>query len=344
MHAELISHRHIDIFRALMLSGGVSEAARSLHTSQPTLSRELARLEYLLGYALFDRVRGRLKPTQAALALFEEVQRSYAGLDRVVQRARALAQGQDSVLEVLSLPALTQALLPGACKRWQDLAPEGRLRITPQESPLLEEWLSEQRYDLGLSEQAQSPPGTQSELLFEADEVAVLPQDHPLLARPVLGLDDFRDQPFISLAGEDPYRQQLDALFGEAGVARRLPVETHSAAAICECVRQGLGLSVLNPLTALQFHGQGLQLRRLRVSVPYRIYRVRPLLRSRHALLDAFLESLRHEADAQSQRLARVLGGEAGASSAGTMNEKARLRGPRGHQAGVAPGPDRQKE
>ncbi|MEO3712275.1 LysR family transcriptional regulator [Roseateles flavus] len=303
MNPDLISHRHIEIFRALMLSGGVSEAARALHTSQPTLSRELARLEFLLGYALFDRVRGRLKPTQAALSLFEEVQRSYAGLDRIVQRARALAQGHETVLELLSLPALTQALLPGACKRWQDLAPEGRISITPQESPLLEEWLSEQRYDLGLSEQATSPPGTHSELLFEADEVCVLPDGHPLLANASLALEDLRGQAFISLASQDPYRQQLDALFEAAGIARRLQLETHSAAAICECVRQGLGLSILNPLTALQFSGQGLQLRRLRVSVPYRIYIIRPLLRSRHALRASLCQAIQEEAAAARQAL-----------------------------------------
>ncbi len=307
MNPDLISHRHIEIFRALMLSGGVSEAARALHTSQPTLSRELARLEFLLGYALFDRVRGRLKPTQAALSLFEEVQRSYAGLDRIVQRARALAQGHETVLELLSLPALTQALLPGACKRWQDLAPEGRISITPQESPLLEEWLSEQRYDLGLSEQATSPPGTHSELLFEADEVCVLPDGHPLLANASLALEDLRGQAFISLASQDPYRQQLDALFEAAGIARRLQLETHSAAAICECVRQGLGLSILNPLTALRFSGQGLQLRRLRVSVPYRVYTVQALLRSRHALLGSLLDSLRAEARALSKLLEQEL-------------------------------------
>lgn len=308
MNPDLISHRHIEIFRALMLSGGVSEAARSLHTSQPTLSRELARLEFLLGYALFDRVKGRLKPTQAALGLFEEVQRSYAGLDRIVQRARALGQGHETALELLSLPALTQALLPGACRRWQDLAPEGRMSITPQESPLLEEWLSEQRYDLGLSEQAQSPPGTRSALLFEADEVCVLPDGHPLLRQSSLGLEDLRGQPFISLAGQDPYRQQLDALCDAAGIARRLQLETHSAAAICECVRQGLGLSILNPMTALRFSGQGLQLRRLRVSVPYRVYLVRPLLRSRHALLESFIAALEDEARAQALALEALPG------------------------------------
>lgn len=303
MNPDLISHRHIEIFRALMLSGGMTEAARSLHTSQPTLSRELARLEYLLGYPLFDRVRGRLKPTQAALDLFEEVQRSFAGLDRIVQRARSLAQGQVAALEVLSLPALTQALLPGACRRWQDLAPEGHVRITPQESPLLEEWLSEQRYDLGLSEQALAPAGTRSELLFESDEVCVLPDGHPLLERQVLALPDFEGRAFISLAGQDPYRLQFDALFEAAGVSRRLQLETPSAAAICECVRQGLGVSLLNPLTALRFSGQGVQMRRLAVSVPYRIYLAQPQLRGSHAHRAGFCEALKAEAASATQAI-----------------------------------------
>ena len=48
-----IQHRHIEVFRAVMTAGSVTAAAALLHTSQPTLSRDLARLEQLLGYALF---------------------------------------------------------------------------------------------------------------------------------------------------------------------------------------------------------------------------------------------------------------------------------------------------
>ena len=75
-----ITLRHIEVFRALMTAGSVTAAAQILFTSQPTVSRELARLESLLGIALFDRVRGRLQPNAQALALYEEVQRSYVGL------------------------------------------------------------------------------------------------------------------------------------------------------------------------------------------------------------------------------------------------------------------------
>ena len=66
-----ITHRHIEVFRALMTAGSVTAAAQALFTSQPTVSRELARLEQLLGMPLFERVRGRLQPTAQALALFE---------------------------------------------------------------------------------------------------------------------------------------------------------------------------------------------------------------------------------------------------------------------------------
>ena len=50
-------------------SGSVTDAATLLHTSQPTVSRELARLEQLTGLTLFERVRGRLRPTAEALQL-----------------------------------------------------------------------------------------------------------------------------------------------------------------------------------------------------------------------------------------------------------------------------------
>jgi hypothetical protein len=45
------------------------------------------------------------------------------------------------------------------------------------------------------------------------DEVAVLPAAHPLAQQPLLAARDFEGQPFISLARDDPYRQQIDAVF-----------------------------------------------------------------------------------------------------------------------------------
>src|ERR1700761_3306752 len=78
-----LTHRHIEVFRALMTAGSVTKAAGMLFTSQPTVSRELARMEQSIGFALFERVQGRLRPTQSALTLFDEIERAYIGLDRV---------------------------------------------------------------------------------------------------------------------------------------------------------------------------------------------------------------------------------------------------------------------
>ena len=157
-----ITRRYIEVFRAVMTAGSVTGAADLLHSSQPTASRELARLESLLGYALFERLQGRLRPNARALALWDEVQRSWQGLERVVDRAVALGRSDAVQLSVLCLPALAHALLPGAAARLLQACPHARLSVTPQESPLLEEWMSAQRFDLGLGEQTATPPGTQA--------------------------------------------------------------------------------------------------------------------------------------------------------------------------------------
>lgn len=288
-----IQHRHIEVFRAVMTAGSVTAAAALLHTSQPTLSRDLARLEQLLGYALFDRERGRLKATARARALFDEVERSFQGLARVVERAEALGRSEDTELSVLSLPALSHALLPGALTKLLTGHPSANVSITPAEPPLLDAWMGEQRFDLGLAEQATPLPGVRVEPLLQADEVAVLPAGHALASRKRLALKDFDDQYFISLAEDDPYRREIDARFDAAGVKRRLRLQTHSAVAVCELVRAGLGVAIVNPLTAAACSGPGLKVRPLTVSIPYRVSALIPLHRPAQPLVDALLSALR---------------------------------------------------
>ena len=299
-----ITHRHIEVFRAVMAAGTATGAADLLHSSQPTVSRELARLESLLGYALFERTQGRLRPNARALALWEEVQRSWQGLERVVERAVALGRADAMQLAVLCLPALAHALLPGAAARLMQAQPQACLSVTPQESPLLEEWMSAQRFDLGLSEQTTAPPGTRAEVLLTLDEVAVLPASHALASRPVLQLADFAGEPFVSLSADDPYRRLIDARFAEAAVPRTLRMETHSAAAVCAMVEHGLGLAIVNPLTALTAAASSrLAVRRLAFSIPFSVAALLPLYRPPLPEVAPLLEALRAEAASVARRL-----------------------------------------
>lgn len=170
--------------------------------------------------------------------------------------------------------------------------PDVSLQIVPQESPLLEEWLSAQRHDLGLTETLHTPAGTQRTPLLTLNEVCVLPQGHSLAAKPALTPVDFHGENYISLSRTDSYRQLLDALFVEHQVKRRMVVETHSAASICAMVRAGVGISVVNPLTALDYAGNGVAVCRFSVEVPFTVSLVRPLHRPGSALVDAFARHL----------------------------------------------------
>ena len=291
-----ISHRQIEVFRAVMSSGHVTRAAEALHTSQPTVSRELARLEQVLGFVLFERVKGRLRPTPRALALREEVELSYVGLERIAATAASLREFAQGRLQVACLPALAHALLPDAIRRFSLRQPEASVTITPLESPMLETALTEQRFDLGLTERREAPAAATLQTLLAADEVCVLPPSHALVKRALLAPADFEDQPFISLAPNDPYRQQIDAVFAQAGVRRQLRVESPSAVSVCALVRQGLGVAIVNPLTALELAATGLVIRPFTVAIPFQVAVVLPSWRSAHPLRADLVAALQEAA------------------------------------------------
>jgi DNA-binding transcriptional LysR family regulator len=137
-----VNLRHIEIFHAVMTTGNLTEAARLLHTSQPTVSRELARFEKVLGLKLFERTRGRLQPTVQGLRLFEEVQRSWYGLDRIVSAAESLREFRQGELSIACLPVFSQSFLPlllpflaryprSACRSCRRSRPAGGVALRP---------------------------------------------------------------------------------------------------------------------------------------------------------------------------------------------------------------------
>ena len=66
-----INVREMDVFRCVMQSGAVTNAAVALNISQPAVSRMLQQAEERLGFRLFEREKKRLKPTTEAQTLFD---------------------------------------------------------------------------------------------------------------------------------------------------------------------------------------------------------------------------------------------------------------------------------
>ena len=304
--AAPLTHRQLSLFRDIMRHGSLSRAAAAGATSQPTLSRELARLEQLLGFELFDRVRGRLRPTAQALALMQEVERSFIGLEHIALRAQELRTLGAARLRLACLPALAHALVPRALRQLAALQPQALVSVHPMESPWLEQALAAQRFDLGVGEASSAPDELASRLLLDCQEVAVLPSSHALCRKPRLELQDFAGQRFINLAPQDPYRQAIDRRFAEAGVQRLQYLETESAVAICAMVRQGLGLAIVNPLSALECAGPGLEVRALNASLPFHVRLLLPQVASPHPLRAALEQALQQAAQEIDNALAQT--------------------------------------
>ena len=100
--------RHIEVFNAVMHTGSVSAAARLINISQPAVSRTLQHAELQLGFALFQRSKGRLTPTSEALALLPHMEKLFAQLEEVQRLADSLRKGRATdELRIASVLALS---------------------------------------------------------------------------------------------------------------------------------------------------------------------------------------------------------------------------------------------
>ena len=95
--------RQIEMFRAIMITGSVSGAARMLSVSQPAISRLLAYTEDRLKMRLFERVKGRVQPTPEARRLFAEVEDVHRGVLRINDLAQELQRRGTGALNFSSI-------------------------------------------------------------------------------------------------------------------------------------------------------------------------------------------------------------------------------------------------
>ena len=72
--------------------GGISNAAKALHRSQPAISRRIALLEQELGVPLFERVTGRTRLSDAGRLMLPYAERVVAATLDAENAVRTLAR------------------------------------------------------------------------------------------------------------------------------------------------------------------------------------------------------------------------------------------------------------
>jgi DNA-binding transcriptional LysR family regulator len=80
--------RHIELFHAIYTTGSITNAAKMLHISQPSVSKVLTHAELQLGFHLFERIKGKLILTKKAEILFGEVDKIYQQISSIKNTTR----------------------------------------------------------------------------------------------------------------------------------------------------------------------------------------------------------------------------------------------------------------
>ena len=119
--------RQIEVFRAVMTTGTIAGAAQMLFVSQPAVSRLLAHTEQRVGFALFERIKGRLFATPEAKKLFHEVEAVYRAVQRVNELASDLSSNRSGMLNFVSSPSVGQSFLPQAMALFHAKHPDCKL-------------------------------------------------------------------------------------------------------------------------------------------------------------------------------------------------------------------------
>jgi len=119
---------------AVLAHGSLTQAAVRLGTSQPTLSRQIAQLEGLIGAPLFERGGRRLRPTAQALALAEPAARMLAAAQAMALASDAASSQAGQLAGTVRLTAsevVSSQVLPGLLVALARQHPEIQIELVP---------------------------------------------------------------------------------------------------------------------------------------------------------------------------------------------------------------------
>lgn len=266
LEVNMITLRMIEAFRAVFINGSISEAAIFMHISQPAVSRLIKNLETEIGFQLFDRSRGRVYANDDALVFFEEVDRSYIGLDRLEQAARQIHQRETGGIKIACMPAVGFGIMPHVIAQFQQRYPNLEINIQVVQSTTVMRLLTSLQCDIGFVEESFDATSVESGPVYHLESVCILPPGHRLSNLSLIEPMDLAGESFISLALNSKTRFRIDAIFEAAGVHRLTKIEAPIMKMVCSLVVEGCGVSIVDPMTAATFVSQGLVVRRFQPS------------------------------------------------------------------------------
>ena len=281
--------RHIEIFHAVYTSGSVSAAARALAVSQPSVSKTLRHAETLLGFPLFQRVGGRLVPTDDAHALFGDVADIQDRVRALREAGRNLRSGAGATLRISALPSLALSVLPTAVSRFLRTHPDVRFDLQTVHHDDLLRKLYERETDLAIAAEVPRGAPLGQVWLGEGELVVLYREEDMPAAPPRVELAQLAGRPFITVAASGPIGAAFSAELDRLGLRLDEVASARPFYIAAALVRAGVGATVVDGFTAEAALGSGLTMRSLRPPITFDIHAMHLLDRPPTALASEFL-------------------------------------------------------
>lgn len=242
-----MNFRQLEAFRAVMSHGTVTQAAESMNISQPAVTRLIMDFEAWLTISLFERNRGRLKPTAEAHLLFRESDMAFSGLARLREAAMVLKETHSGQIRMITETVYADGLLPRLTAKYLQNHPDVHIELDIGPSARVADWIAETWYDIGLVVLPVSQTDIITYVLRRQHALCAVPKHHRFAKRSVINLKELANERFIIPVVNSPFRLLIDSALKRASVDPNIRIEVRSQHGICSFVKAGAGVALVEP-------------------------------------------------------------------------------------------------
>jgi LysR family hca operon transcriptional activator len=212
--------RHLRYFVAVAETESLSLAAKArLHTSQPSLSRQIRDLEKEIGAQLLTRGARGIELTPAGRVFLDHARAVLSQVETATEAARRIAHPAKPCFVMGFLTGHELTWMPEALRIFRDELPNVDVMISSQYSPLLADGLSKGRIDAAVLRREKGVPGLAFRLLVKEPLTVILPGDHHLAARQVISPGELVGETFVTVSHTAPVlRAAIDEYLKRSGI------------------------------------------------------------------------------------------------------------------------------
>ncbi|WP_170162648.1 LysR family transcriptional regulator [Pacificibacter maritimus] len=257
--------RGIEAFVAVMASGSMTAAAKRLDLGQPAITRLIRDLEAALGFTVFERNGPRISPTQKGVLFHEDALRLLTSYTQVAQRAATLRGERAKSLTIGATPTMAAGILPELLKDIEDALPE-LVTVTTMDAEHLALALQSGEVEYGFSALPLSHAGLDCLAVARSELKAVVREDY---AEMHVSLTQLRDTRLLTLGNSYRIRHRIDAALAQASVVPQAELVSNSSLNAMLAAGAGLGIALVDPVSANGIKMAGVKAIPLDVSIEY---------------------------------------------------------------------------